>query len=53
MGATRTASHEFPSTLARTLSAYKRAHAAELEDDPAFAAWLEDEYVPLVGGWHY
>jgi|HubBroStandDraft_6_1064221.scaffolds.fasta_scaffold398985_2 hypothetical protein len=35
------------------LSEYKRENEAALAADPEFAAWLEHEYVPLVGGWQY
>lgn len=24
-----------------------------LLDDPEFANWLEEEYVPIAGGWQY
>jgi hypothetical protein len=26
---------------------------ALLEDDADFAAWLDEEYVPIAGGWLY
>ena len=35
------------------LERYKQAHAALLDRDPAFGRWLDEEYVPLAGGWHY
>jgi hypothetical protein len=35
------------------LAEYKRENEAEILADPEFAAWLENEYVPLAGGWQY
>jgi hypothetical protein len=35
------------------LATYKRDNAALLERDPEFARWLQDEYVPIAGGWQY
>lgn len=35
------------------LAAYKREHRALLQEDGEFARWLEEEYVPLAGGWQY
>lgn len=35
------------------LTAYKKDHAERLRGDPAFARWLETEYVPIAGGWQY
>lgn len=28
-------------------------HSALLHADPEFADWLDREYVPIAGGWHY
>jgi hypothetical protein len=39
--------------LAEWLEAYKTLHAAEITRDPELARWLEEEYTPLAGGWHY
>jgi hypothetical protein len=35
------------------LTAYKAANEDRLRTEPEFAAWLEDEYVPIAGGWQY
>lgn len=35
------------------LSAYKQENRELLQKDSEFARWLEDEYVPLAGGWQY
>ena len=35
------------------LSTYKHEHRELLQNDSEFARWLEDEYVPLAGGWQY
>jgi hypothetical protein len=35
------------------LEQYKRDHAGLIQRDPTFGQWLEEEYVPLVGGWLY
>ncbi len=40
-------------TDGRWLAEYKRENAAALEADPAFAAWLDREFVPIAGGWQY
>jgi hypothetical protein len=32
---------------------YRDQHRTLLAEHPEFAAWLEDEYVPLAGGWQY
>lgn len=53
MYATWTAVPDLRPILALTLGSYKSVHRTELEDDPAFAEWLENDYVPLAGGWHY
>jgi hypothetical protein len=44
---------DLPPNLASALGSYKRVHRAELDDDPAFAEWLKNDYVPVAGGWHY
>ncbi|SRR6266508_1009445 len=35
------------------LDHYQEAHRDEVAGDEEFARWLEEEYVPLAGGWHY
>jgi len=42
-----------PAHLQSWLADYKRDKAALLERDPEFARWLQDDYVPLAGGWQY
>jgi hypothetical protein len=32
---------------------YKRSHHELLANNPDFREWLENEYVPIVGGWQY
>ena len=32
---------------------YKANHSDLLHNDPEFARWLDEEYVPIVGGWQY
>lgn len=32
---------------------YKVSYRPLLEADPAFASWMEAEYVPLAGAWQY
>jgi hypothetical protein len=39
--------------LASWLTHYKEAHRDEIAGDAEFARWLEEEYVPLAGAWHY
>jgi hypothetical protein len=39
----------FKSWIAR----YMEIHRDEIAADAEFARWLEEEYVPLAGGWHY
>lgn len=35
------------------LEAYKAANEDRLKCTPDFAAWLENDYVPIAGGWQY
>ena len=35
------------------VSNYKDVHAETLIQDPEFARWLENEYVPIAGAWQY
>ena len=35
------------------LDSYKHEHEDLLRDNSEFARWLEEEYVPLAGGWQY
>ena len=32
---------------------YRETNAQLISADPAFAAWLETEYIPIAGGWQY
>ncbi len=32
---------------------YREAHRDELAGDEEFARWLEEDYAPIAGGWHY
>jgi hypothetical protein len=35
------------------LAHYMEASRDKVAGDEEFARWLEEEYVPLAGGWHY
>ena len=35
------------------LANYRRRNADLLRDDRTFAAWFEDQYTPIAGGWQY
>lgn len=35
------------------LARYREAHRDELAGDEEFARWLEEDYAPIAGGWHY
>lgn len=35
------------------LVAYKQDHKTLLQNDREFARYLEEEYIPLAGGWQY
>ena len=35
------------------LTGYKEAHRDELARDEEFTRWLEEDYAPIAGGWHY
>jgi len=35
------------------LAYYLEANRDAVACDEEFARWLEEEYVPLAGGWHY
>lgn len=39
--------------VADLLARYKQAHRDELAADEEFARWLEEDYAPIAGGWHY
>lgn len=32
---------------------YRNANRDRFRDDPEFAAWLKNDYVPIAGGWQY
>ncbi|WP_158580047.1 hypothetical protein [Geodermatophilus marinus] len=40
-------------SVLKLVVAYRESNRALLEADPAFASWLDDEYVPMVGAWQY
>jgi hypothetical protein len=42
---------EFPWGL--WLQDYKESHRDLLASDPDFARWLDEEYLPIAGGWMY
>ena len=35
------------------LDRYRNTQAGLLADEPDFAAWLDQEYVPIAGAWLY
>jgi hypothetical protein len=35
------------------LSEYRVTNAALLDADPEYRRWLDEEYVPIGGGWQY
>ncbi len=37
----------------RWLASYKETCRDLLISNPEFARWLEEEYVPIAGGWQY
>jgi hypothetical protein len=37
----------------RWLQEYRDTHADLLDQDPEFQRWLDEEYVPIGGGWQY
>lgn len=39
--------------VADLIAAYKQAATDVIASDPEFARWLDEEYAPLAGGWHY
>jgi len=39
--------------LEEWLTDYKAEHGGILAEDPEFASWLEDCYVPVAGGWQF
>jgi hypothetical protein len=42
-----------PASPAAIVSRYRTNHQDLIDRHPEFAAWLEDEYVPIAGGWQY
>jgi hypothetical protein len=45
---------QFPEiSIDHWLAGYKDAHRDLLIDDSEFARWLDEEYIPLAGGWQY
>jgi hypothetical protein len=39
--------------LEQWLEAYRGSQQELLRGDPEFARWLDEEYVPVAGGWMY
>lgn len=45
---------KFPEiSVDRWLDSYKDTNHELLSRDPEFARWLEQDYVPIAGGWQY
>lgn len=40
-------------SLSHWLAEYKANHREILGEDHEFARWLDEEYVPITGGWAY
>lgn len=47
------ASEVVPVELRSWMHEYKEANRDLLDADPAFEQWLQEEYVPIGGGWQY
>ena len=41
------------SLMADWFDSYRVANAELMASDPEFARWLEEDYVPIAGGWQY
>lgn len=39
--------------LGSWLEHYRMAHRDELAQDAEFTRWLEEDYAPIAGAWHY
>jgi hypothetical protein len=39
--------------IQRWVEDYKDENTALLDADPEFRRWLEEEYIPIGGGWQY
>jgi hypothetical protein len=50
---TRSATWQPEMPLDQWLATYKAEHGPLLEQNPEFARWLEDSYVPIAGGWQF
>jgi len=44
---------ELVMALGYWLEAYKEQYHDQLERDPEFARWLEEQYIPIAGSWWY
>lgn len=51
--ATQAGSSSVSAVTTEWLARYKEAHGDELASDAEFARWLEEDYTPIAGGWHY
>lgn len=40
-------------SIAEWIADYKARHAALLRENPDFARWLDENYIPIAGGWQY
>lgn len=46
-------SRSSPLEVHRWVEEYREANQALLDRDPEFRRWLEEDYVPIAGGWQY
>lgn len=42
-----------PTEMSLWLQQYKDSHTDLLDQDPQFRQWLDEEYLPIGGGWQY
>lgn len=42
-----------PLDACRWIDEYREANQALLNADPEFRHWLDEEYIPIGGGWQY
>ena len=45
--------HEAECSVHEWLFIYKATHREFLQNNQEFAKWLDNEYVPIAGGWQY
>jgi hypothetical protein len=53
MSASEAGNRAVGAVVSSWLIRYKEDHRDELAGDEEFARWLEEDYAPIAGGWHY